>query len=167
MTSNDIYIKLLDMRNTHGAALYQRLTLAKTLLADREWVEDVTKGGGDVSTAIDRLEDECFGDSGMGLPSMLEVLHAVPQAATWKVNKYNIRRMYAEMKVRQESTTPRTQRETPTVVVDRKEQRLIYLQEQVEELTTQLRTLKEENRRLKSALQKIKRDLTGVDADAA
>lgn len=100
----EILARLISLRNNAGTNLFLRLKLANQLLSDREWVEDPSGGGGDASRALDRIEEDCFGpEAGMSLPEMLEVLAAVPQEKVWKQNRYNLKKMWLEMKECQEA----------------------------------------------------------------
>lgn len=103
--AGEVFARLITLRNQAGATLYERLKLADQLLSDRGWVQAPEGGGGDESIAIDRLESLCFGDicGALSLPEMLEVLHAVPQVKVWEKNRFNLRRMYQEMKARQQA----------------------------------------------------------------
>lgn len=180
MTASETYTKLVELRNSSGDALYERLKLAKTLLADRDWIEDETKGGGDESIAIDRLEDECFGDCGMSLPLMLEVLRAIPAKSTWKANKFNVRRMHAEMLARRAAALPQPKATAtncppaPQPIVDPKTRKIEEMQTKVTDLATELRELRaenrelrEENKKLKAALTKIRQNVGILETEAA
>jgi len=62
LTAQQSYVKLIELRDHSGATIFERLKLADRLLSDREWVHLPEGGGGDESKAIDRLEDNAFGD---------------------------------------------------------------------------------------------------------
>jgi hypothetical protein len=110
----EILAQLMAMRNISGSNLYKRLKLTDQLLSDREWVEDPSGGGGDASKALDRIEEDCFGpEAGMSLPEMLEVLAAVPQESVWKQNRYNLKKMWLEMKERQDASRRMTTAPAP------------------------------------------------------
>lgn len=96
LAAEQIYVQLREKRGS----TYDRLTLADQLLKDVEWVALPTGGGGDLSSAYDRLEEDCFGDlvGDLGLASILEVLHYFPRRKDWEAHKYNFRRMWAEMR---------------------------------------------------------------------
>lgn len=109
MTSNDAYLKLLSLRNAAGSNLYERLKLADRLLADREWVSAPDCGGGDIGTAVDRLEADCFGDvvGILNLPQLGEILHHFPEEKDWKRLKYNVIKLYdATRAARQPARAP-------------------------------------------------------------
>lgn len=162
MNSNELFAKLVKLRNESGEALYARLCLAKTLLEDREWVEAPQHGGGDLSRAMDRLEAECFADicGALSLPQMLEILREVPQQKTWKASKYNLRAMYAEMQARR-SPTPTTPRQ-PTTKGDQYEQ----LKLRVQELMEENKQLRKDKKELQARLDRIHKVL-GIDQEAA
>jgi hypothetical protein len=102
-SSQELYVKLVNLRTEAGERLYERLSIANKLLSDRAWVDDPAGGGGDESRAIDRLEDTAFGDicGAVSLPEMLEILHRVPDKKTWAANKYNLKKMHAELRARE------------------------------------------------------------------
>jgi len=106
-SGNELYVRLVNLRDSAGERLYERLNLADKLLSDHAWVEAADGGGGDESRAIDRLEDTAFGDicGALSLPEMLEILHRVPNKETWKKNRYNLRKMHAEMVARNKAST--------------------------------------------------------------
>ncbi len=174
-TSKEDFVRLLDLRNQAGATLHQRLVLANKLLSDKEWVDDPTQGGGDESRAIDRLEEECFGDcGGMPLPEMLEVLHQVPELSVWKRNKFNLRKMSAELKARQDAKRnakrgatipPVPVFGTPAPETSQDETKRLKLE--LKEAHTRIRELMGENRKLRRAVHRLQQavgDLQTVGA---
>lgn len=158
LTARELFLNLVAMRNEVGEKLYQRLVMAQKLLADTEWVEDVSAGGGDESIALDRLEEECFGDlcGSISLPDMLEVLRRVPDKKTWKANKFNLRRMWAEMKARNKTASPPLPPKGERVEGEDSRDRLIRrLREELAELKQSLRNQIKENLKLKAAIHRI------------
>lgn len=157
MDSARKYVRLLSMRDAGGAALFERLQLAKELLADRAWVDDPAAGGGDENKAIDRLETECFGDVGLDLPGLLDILRACPRESTWRANKYNIRRMFAEMKAREALATGKVKEIKPVAdAIETPEARRIKrLEETVSEKVSDLAVLREENRSLRERVKTL------------
>lgn len=167
MSSNKLYVRLINLRNDSGNLLYERLKLARTLLADREWVEAAEHGGGNESVAIDRLEAEAFADvcGAMSLPQMLEILRAVPQATVWKANKFNLRRMYAEMRERETPTPTPTPTQTAPVQ-DRRDVKIAELKQELQAAREEVKTLRQENSRLHQRLDRIQK-LLGAETSAA
>ena len=85
----------LNHADYHG-----RVSLAARLLEDRDWVRDPAGGGGDSSTAVDRLEDNCFPDvcgPWYGLTTLLQLLQKFPKADQWVAKKNNLKAMVAEL----------------------------------------------------------------------
>ncbi len=166
MSPVQIFTKLVGMRNEAGSTLHERLKLAKQLLADRGWVDAVEHGGGNESIALDRLEEECFGDvcGGMSLSQILEILEAVPQASAWKANKYNLRRMYAEMKARQDKTKPKEAK--PESIRDRRDVMIEDLKAKLTEARQRIHDLEGENRTLRSQVKRIQA-VIGITEEAA
>lgn len=158
MNTQQIYIELVNLRNQAGTNIYQRLKLADQLLSDRDWVCRPDGGGGDESRAIDRLEDDCFGDlcGALSLPQMLEVMHATPDEKVWKQNKYNLRKMWQNMKDAQAASRPtsRPQGEVPLPPDPMK-----VLRNENKELRKEIKVLKEENRKLRKALKRVREDI--------
>lgn len=154
MNSNQIFAELVDLRNKAGKTVYHRLTLARDLLVDRDWVCDVARGGGDESRALDRLEEECFGDlyGALSLPQLLEVLHHVPDEAVWKRNKYNLKRMWEEMRLAAQGPPVVVQRPAP-------QDELSVLKAENRELRQQIKLLTQENGKLRRMIQRIRQDV--------
>lgn len=159
-----LYVRLVDLRNEAGAKLYHRLCLARDLLTSHEWVEDLAGGGGDESIAIDRLEDTCFADlcGAVSLPDLLEVLRRVPAEKTWKANKYNLRRMWAEMKARAKGAAPPRPRQERIEGEDARDRLIRRLREECTELKEAIRTLTKENLALKRAVRRVQEQMKGV-----
>lgn len=159
-TGKALYLQLVEMRNEAGERLYLRIQLAAKLLADKAWVDDPAQGGGDEGKALDMLEDTCFADicGAISLPQMLEICRAVPSKATWKTNRYNLRRMYAEMQERKkaEASTggspvpPHTPR-TP----DWKDQLIAQLKAELKTLKAELHESRQEAVRMRKVLNRI------------
>lgn len=154
MNSNQIFAELVNRRNQAGRAIYDRLVLVQQLLTDKDWVQASEHGGGDESLALDRLEEECFGDlcGALSLPQLLEVLHHVPNEADWKRNKYKLKQMWDEMKARSRGPQVIVQKPAP-------QDELNLLRNENRELKQQVKMLTQENRRLHSMIQRIKKDV--------
>ena len=176
-TPQEIYTELLRLRDQGGQALFLRIGLADKLLSDRTWISAPEGGGGDESIAIDRLESECFGDVALSLPELLELFHAVPGEATWKRNKYRIRKMLDELRARQQARTEtaRTHRsdsggthtpgagrisETPAQTVER-------LRAELRLRDAEIKELKERNRKLSKAVKRLTEALESLQIGAA
>lgn len=159
-----MYVRLVDLRNEAGAKLYQRLTLARDLLVNHEWVEDPAGGGGDESISLDRLEDNCFADlcGAVSLPDLLEVLRKIPAEKTWKANKYNLRRMWAEMKARAKGATPPRPRVERVEGEDARDRLIRRLREETTELKEAIRSLTKENLALKRAIRRVQEQMREV-----
>lgn len=99
MTGKQLFAKLKDLRNNAGESAYNRLALCAHLLTDRGWVEDPSGGGGDEDKALTRLEGECFADlcGAVTLSQLLDIYAHVPDLATWKVAKFNLRKLWADL----------------------------------------------------------------------
>lgn len=183
MNAREIFARLQGLRDRAGALLFERLTLADKLLSDHEWVADASGGGGDEGRAIDRLEDLCFADicGALSLPEMLEVLRHVPQESVWKQNRYNLRKMHAEMKARQQaqaatSKMATTGRTTAGIDTQDSEQaqatvspRSISPEDEVKRLRAELkvkdariRQLEKDNRRLRKAVRKLQEAISNL-----
>ena len=176
-TSQSIYTELLRLRDQGGQALFLRIGLADKLLSDRDWIAAPEGGGGDESIAIDRLETECFGDVALSLPELLELFHAIPQEAVWKRNKYRVRKMLDELRVRQQARTEtaRAHRsdtgsthapgggrisETPVQTVER-------LRSELKLRDIEIKELKERNRKLSKAVKRLTEALESLQIGAA
>ena len=160
-----MYVRLLNLRNSAGQQMYQRLTLCQRLLADRAWVESPEGGGGDEGRALDRLEDECFGDvcGAMSLPQLLEVLEKVPSESAWKANKYNLRKMWAEMKAH---NAPAPLKRAKSAAGDPKDAKIERLEGELAAFREKVRELEHENRRLRAAIDKISKIQETLNAKA-
>ena len=92
-----LYARLMSLRDKAGETHFERIGLAAQLLTDREWVGDPQGGGGDEGKALDRLEQECFGDicGLISLPRLLEVYQAVPDVEDWRRAKFNLAKIWA------------------------------------------------------------------------
>lgn len=90
--------ELRSRRHLAGREHYERLKLAKQILADRDWVDDPAGGGGNPDTALKRLEDDFFADicGQYSLCQLLEVLHHFPSFAAWEKHKFNFGKMFSE-----------------------------------------------------------------------
>lgn len=154
MNSNQVFAELVDLRNKAGKSVYHRLTLAQRLLTDKDWVRAPEHGGGDESRALDRLEEECFGDlcGALSLPQLLEVLHHVPDEGDWKRNKYNLKRMHEEMKMVTKGPPVVVQRPAP-------QDELAYFKEENAELKRRVKVLEQENGKLRRMIQRIRQDV--------
>lgn len=90
-----------ELRNRlQNADYFGRIALAAKLLNHRPWVVAPDGGGGDVSTAIDRLEADCFPDvcgPWYGLATLLELADHFPDPQEWVRRKNNIKSMVADM----------------------------------------------------------------------
>lgn len=164
--SREILAQLISLRNDAGSNLYHRLKLADQLLSDKDWVEDPSGGGGDASWALDRLEEDCFGpEAGMSLPEMLEVLTAVPQESVWKQNRYNLKKMWLEMRERQDASrrvaAPRGE-SAPKVLPSAKEGPSPTQDAGVE---VKLQDLREENQQLKESLKEAHKRIKEQDRE--
>jgi hypothetical protein len=179
MTSKQIYVKLLNLRDTSGQQHFDRVTLAAQLLQDQDWVEDEAGGGGNENIALNRIEVECFGDicGVVSLVNLLELHRHYPNVADWKRHKFDLKKMWAEWRSKQrpQTKTVSTQRLSPaplpmptpaefdhlTASASKKayEKALRHLESdaakivRLEEENAQLRT---ENTRLKEELRDIK-----------
>jgi hypothetical protein len=173
-SNNDIYLELVTLRNQSGQDIYKRLCLARTLLHDRDWVEDKHKGGGDESLALDRLEDNCFADicGALSLPEMLEILHHVPDVKRWEKAKFNLKKLHKEWK---EKTKPKNGNAPPTLgepgeigpplqpTEQMQRQGVIEgLQATVRELRDRLHTVTEDNKRLRGENTKLRKTLERI-----
>lgn len=170
------YAALLTMRNEGGKNLYTRLKLADELLSDRAWVEDPARGGGDESTCLDRLEGQCFGDvtGVISLPELLELLREVPEEKVWKQNKYQVRRMHAEIKARREArrpvstpTTTKKKTEEPAEIVERQRQEIGRLKKTVRQQAREISTLRKQNQKLHKLVRRIRKDLGDLQSTEA
>lgn len=180
VTINETFAELIELRNQTGKVLFHRINLAKVLLQDHEWVESPSGGGGDESIAIDRLEEECFGDCGYSLPQILEILEEVPQERTWKANKYNLRRMYAEMKERKtipiresrEKVVEKENQPSPEqrvadklrVELGDKDSTITNLKQQLMEARQEICSLRAENKTLTTRLNRVSKILGITEA---
>lgn len=176
-SSDDIYLELVALRNVAGQSLFKRLTLARNLLRDHDWVQEKTKGGGDESIALTRLEDHCFADicGALSLAEMLEIIEHIPDIRRWEKNKFNLKKMYREWK---EGTKPkkRNQPEEPVILdpdalgppfQDSERSRIATeadrLRRQLSEVHDRLHRLEEENSILRIENKRLKRALDAVN----
>ncbi len=102
-SGNELFAQLVAMRNEAGETHYQRIFIANRLLQDRAWVESPAGGGGNEDRALDRLEQECFGDlcGAISLPQLLEIFHNVPNLSDWKKHRFNLSKIWASWKAQQ------------------------------------------------------------------
>ena len=100
MNASQTYTRLISLRDQGGQNILERIQLAMKLLGDKSWVEDISGGGGDESSAMDRIKEAAFGDCALTLVQLMDLVREVPDAKTWRANKYNLRAMYAESVMR-------------------------------------------------------------------
>lgn len=147
MQSFEIYAKLVEYRNQAGEMLFARLNLANQLLSDKGWVEAIDGGGGDLGRALTKLEKQCFADicGALSLSAMLNVLHEIPDENEWKVQKYNLRKMY--LKMQGINRKPKTEGPTKTETIR-------ILKEENARLLNKIEKLEKENQELRTKLRK-------------
>lgn len=157
MTGREMYAELVNLRNQAGQNIYQRLKIADQLLSNKDWVEDETQGGGDISKACDRLEQDCFADlcGVLSLPQMLEIYKHYKSEKTWRDNKYNLRKMYWAMKEVQKPSKQNKQEPTNPPSDDP----LVSLRKENKELRQQVSELQRENKRLRTTLQQMREQI--------
>ncbi len=171
-----MHAKLIAMRDQAGYKHYDRIALADKLLGVREWVEAADGGGGDLSTAYDRLERDAFGDlcGMMSMGQLLEVLKNVPNVEDWRKHKFDLKKIWGEWKAKQEAKKAkpqtnghqpreRTEYTTPLEFVhltsarQTKEYERVYKAE--ESLADKLAKALDENERLKAEVVQLRTEL--------
>jgi hypothetical protein len=179
MTAQETFTELRTLRDSAGEFHYKRIALADRLLKDRDWVTSPSGGGGDESKALDRLEQDCFGDlcGAIGLPNLLEIYHHVPDVKDWRKHKFDLKKIWAEWKARQTPerrpvpvspasrqprplTTPAQYEELTPVQARREYERAFKVAEsdkrRADRLEEENKVLKAENARLKEAIRQFK-----------
>lgn len=175
MTGNQIYVRLMSMRDKAGKDHFERIKLAQALLQDKDWVESESGGGGDEDKAITRIEENCFADlcGVMGLPQLVEIYNAYPNVEDWITHKCNLREMWSRMKAKERSQSsknkkPKGSRGTvlsPSAAeffhmpLYRQEQAYLKVEEKVETQAQKIIRLEEENRWLKDRVKELEQQL--------
>lgn len=154
-----------ELRNRlQNADYFGRITLAAKLLNHRPWVAAPDGGGGDVSTAIDRLEADCFPDvcgPWYGLATLLELADHFPDPAEWVRRKNNIKSMVADMqaakagKKNKPDRKPQPRTRDANAKVEKVESELDRLRQENDTLRRENAELRKENQRLKSYVNRI------------
>lgn len=177
MNGSEMFAKLQALRDQAGATHYVRVKMAQQLLKDRAWVRASDGGGGDEDIAIGRLEEMCFADlcGVVGLPALLDLLEHYPEQVDWFRHKFNLRKMWAEIKAKQPArkktqakpTFTRNGATTSTASNIEIEEdipstdlwdRLTYTQQRrkYQEATQLIAKLQTENKRLKTEIHNLK-----------
>jgi hypothetical protein len=114
-SATKLFARLVLIRDKAGAAHFQRVQIAAKLLADKTWVEDEAGGGGDEDRALTRLEQDCFGDicGLMSLVQLLELYNGVPDFKDWKTARFNLRRLWADYRAKQNPEPARRTQKGP------------------------------------------------------
>lgn len=182
-TGYQLHARLLQLRDHAGASHYQRVQVANRLLKNKEWVEALDGGGGNVDKALTRLEQEAFPDlcGSVGLCQLLDLLHNFPDVEVWKKNKFDFRKMWADWKAKQKPTpakanprpaaqaatksyTPPFQLEDLTPAKQKEEYRRVYAK--VESDAERIARLEAENARLKAENATLKEELRAIKEQA-
>lgn len=150
-SKSEALARLTDLTHKSRETIYERVWIADHLLSDREWVESPAGGGGSYSKAIDRLQDDYFGEfcGAITLPQLIDLIQGVPDPAEWKRRKYNLSAMFDALK---EAQKPAQQTRERTSIQDQ----LQLLRQENRQLKVQVRKLTRQNRALLKALQEFR-----------
>ena len=174
MNSNSIVSRLKELAGKAGQAIHERLGLCIELLKDKEYV---AAHFGDEGNALDRLEDDCFGDlcGARSLPELLEVYRAFPEKAQWEQHRWHLGRLVAEW----DRTRPKEEHGTRRAVkvkdhedLQQQFQEASYLLNQTrrdkdaatatnEELRQKLAALERENIELRAKVEQLEKLIAG------
>jgi len=167
-TSQDIFVHLVNLRNVAGSRIHLRLVLAVKLLSDKEWVQSEQGGGGSEIIALERLEEECFGEvcGAMPLHDMLELIRRIPDESVWKQNRYNLKRMHKELLAQNRAARTAAVEDLVTETggkfqptTDQRDLQIQQLKAEIRGLRRELADARKDNARLRKILNRIHGDL--------
>lgn len=85
-------LKLGELRDDSGKSLYERVSLAKKILSDHDYIADEHKG--DEFAARDYLTRKFF-NGWLNLSKLLEILQLFPSESAWADREYNLDLLYS------------------------------------------------------------------------
>lgn len=94
--TTELVAKLRRMANEAGSALYERVCMAKDVLADNGWIAEVAEG--DFGKAADLIEKDCFPEicTVLSIHDLLVLLKKFPERKQWQDAKWNLKLLWAE-----------------------------------------------------------------------
>lgn len=178
--------QLEQLANEMGERLYARTKLAVEIMADRQWVRDLFKGG--QGEAGDHLTERYFADLA-GLATywdLAEVYQAFPDIDDWKLRGFNVMQLSAEAREKlrpaKEEKPTRGGRHGVTVAQFNEQSQelkttayeLKLMKERQEPMAEELKRLREENadlraenKELRAELRELRQQLAGSLAAVA
>ncbi len=164
--------RLRTLMESAGHNYFERISIAKDLLANSEWIQ--SEHGGNPYHAAEALSSKYFHDiSGlMSMWDMLKVVTKFPEEVQWKQHSYNLQDMLELCKpVADPNLKPRTTikvaeyeavKDKAAELESRVKQdatRIRQKDREIEALKTRVDVLEEENAQLKGRVQELERIL--------
>lgn len=168
-TSADIFVHLVNLRNVAGSRIHLRLVLAVKLLSDKEWVQSENGGGGSEVIALERLEEEAFGEvcGAMPLSDMLELVRRIPDESVWKQNRYNLKRMHKELLAQNRAAKATAVEDLVTETGGKFQPTTDQRDLQIQSLKAEVRALRKDNAILKKDNEHLRRVIKRIHGDLA
>jgi hypothetical protein len=154
--------RLKKLRDKAGSLVYERVKLAASVYADRNWVAASFRG--DPNAAAAHLQEEYFADlcDAVSFLDLLGIFKVFPEEREWAEHKYSVKRLFAALP--KEEKAPRERRgvtikEHEEEISRRKDAEFAAkrAREEAETLQARVKELEMENAKLKGRIEELER----------